>query len=156
MQTTRGLFVATAILASLALSTARAGADDCRAKATAKGATKSAMQAGGDRNKAPGKAGTVSAAGEKFDLNFDVEVSGCAEQGESKFVKPSYGTVTYTYKKKYVGKGAFTGDTQEKGTVNWSERNKQVSVSAKIEGSDAKGLFDVSDVQVERAVCGCR
>jgi hypothetical protein len=156
MLTTRGLSVAAAVLAALALSSATAGADDCRAKTNFKGINKAPMDAGAEKSKAAGKRGTVAPAAERYELSFEVEVSGCPEQGESRFVKASYGTVSFNYKKKYLGKGAFIADVAEKGTVNWSERNKQVSVTTKIDGNDAKGMFDVSDVQVERTVCGCR
>jgi hypothetical protein len=159
---TRTLLLSTAALAFLAVAVAPVSADDCRASATLKDVKKAGSQtvgsAVGERGSAQGRVGDRLAMAGTYELLFDIEVSGCHDSAgrPHKFAKAAYGTITYTFKKKYGGVASTQGESEEKSTVNWNDDDKEISLTSKLEGKDAKGFFEVSDVKVQRTVCGCR
>src|SRR5262249_41231369 len=141
-------------------------AADCRAEAKFKDVLKEARAAaapggahtaGGRETLEKGRtAGARPGVGtpEVYDVHWDVEVSGCpASAGRPhKFAKASYGTITYKLKKRDA-KGAAL---EEQRTENWSDDDKVLALTSKIEGKDAQGgLFEVTGAEVVRTVCGC-
>jgi len=158
---TRTILLTTAALAFLAVAAAPLGADDCRASATLKDVKKAGSQSVGGsvgERGAQGRIGDKLAIAGTYELQFDVEVSGCHDSAARphKFAKAAYGTITYTYKKRYAGVAATQGESEEKSTANWNDDDKEISFTAKLENRDNKGVFEVSDVKVQRTVCGCR
>ncbi len=163
---TRTFWVSAAAFAFLAGSAAPLRADDCHATATFKDMKKIPGQRGGDagsrvgnnpRLGRPGNPPALTGTPDVYELHFDVEVEGCpASAGRPhKFGKAAYGTITYTFHKRYVG-GLTAGETDEKSTTNWNDDDKQISITGKLEGKDTKGFFEASDIRIERTVCGCR
>ncbi len=155
---TRTTLLSTAALAFLAVAVAPASADDCSASATLKDVKKAGSQSVGERGSAQGRIGDKLAIAGAYELQFDVEVSGCHDSAgrPHKFAKAGYGTITYTYKKRYTGVASTQGESEEKSTANWNDDDKEISLTAKLENRDAKGVFEISDVKVQRTVCGCR
>jgi hypothetical protein len=141
----------TASLASLALAAPSLHAGDCSASATFKQVTKEAKSAAKPGAKPAGK---IPVTASTYSVQFEVEVEGCPDSPgrHSKFAGPAYGTVTYTFKKTYLDRSTVEG----KETANWNAGDKRLTVSGKIDGQDAKGIFEAGDVKVERTVCGCR
>lgn len=143
---TRPLLLSLSALALIASAPLRA--DDCRAEARFRSMDKEAKPS------SPGKK-VLSVAASVYDVNFDVNVSGCPDDAArpAHFAKPAYGTITYKIKKRY-GKAA--EETEEQRSENWNKDLRELSLTDKVEGHDAKGLFELTGVEVVRTVCGCR
>ncbi len=164
---TRTLVLSTAASAAVLLAAvAPASAEGCRVQTrlgpvTKEGGSPAATPQGtgiGSRVKGAPAAGATPAT---YSINFDLELTGCpASPGRpNKFATAAYGTVEFTYKKHYlkgtVG-GGVAADAEGKGTQNWNRPDKEHTITTKLVANDDKGIFEVSEVAVEKAVCGCR